>query len=279
MTRSSLSPLLLLALACSAGTRLPRGPRGEEVLQVRGALKGAPFRLGEADLDSLKQGKVRGVDPVTGREASYQGVDLEALLDRLDLTGGADTLVLRTADQQAVPVPLSVVRELRPVLAKRADDQPLESRLVAWPNLAHHGMNSDPRAPLWWARNVVALEYVSWARVFGRALRLPEGAPAGALAGATVFGSRCLACHRIRETGGANGPELTRDEQAPTLERLASVLPGHPGWAGPGMAPPRPEVVSQLAAFLWSAARTRAEDVGEDEPEPLTPPPTLPPTL
>ncbi len=263
MTRSSLSTLLLLAVACSVGTRLPRSPRGQEVLQVRGELKGAPFRLGEADLASLKQGKVRGVDPVTGRDATYEGVDLAALLDRLDSSAGIDTLVVRTADRRAVAVPFSVLRELRPVLAARAGGAPLEGRLVAWPNVAHHGLNTDPRAALWWARDVVALEYVSWARAFGRALRLPEGAPVGALAGATAFASRCLACHRIRQAGGGNGPDLARAGLAPTVEKLAGVLPDHPGWASSGAEAPPPEVVSQLAAFLGTVARTPAEDVGD----------------
>ena len=275
MTRSSLPLLLLLTLACSVGTRLPRAPRGQEVLQVRGAMKGVPFRLGQADLDGLKQGKVRGTDPTTGRDATYQGVDLAALLDRLELTGGADTMVLRTADRQAMPVPLSVVRELRPVLAASADGAPLGTRLVAWPNVAHHGLTSDPRAALWWARNVVALEYVSWARGMGRALHLPEGAPAGALAGATAFGERCLGCHRVHQAGGTNGPDLARAGEAPSADKLAAVLPGHPGWAGPGAAPPRPELVSQLAAFLWTAARTTEDDL---EPVPELPrkrPPTF----
>jgi hypothetical protein len=261
MTKSALLALLLLGLACSVGTRLPRSPRGPEVLQVQGPLRGAPLRFGEADLAALEQGKVRGVDPATGRESTYEGVDLAKLLDRLDLRGGADTLVLRTAGRQAVPIPFSVIRQLRPVLAGRAEGAPLASRLVAWPNVAHHGLTSDPRAALWWARGVVALEYVSWSRVFGRALLLPEGAPGGALAGAGVFADRCLACHRIREAGGLAAPELTRDGKAPSADRLASVLPGHPGWSSPGTAPPRPEVVGQLAAFLSAVARTPVEDL------------------
>ncbi len=280
MTRSSLPPLLLVAMACSVGTRLPRAPHGEAVLQVRGAVKGAPFHLAQADLDALKQGKARGIDPVTGRDATYQGVDLAALLDRLDLTGGADTLLLRTGDGRAVPVPLQVIRALRPVLAGHAEGSALPARLVAWPNVAHHGVNSDPRAVLWWARDVVALELVSWARVMGPALHLPEGAPAGALAGATAFGTRCLACHRVRRTGGTAGPELARGGKVPGAVELAKVLPGHPGWASPGTAPPRPEVVSQLAAFLWTVARTPEEDEeAEQEPEkppPLPPPPAFP---
>ncbi len=277
MTRSPLPALLLLALACSTGTRLPRAPRGREVLQVRGSLKGAPFRLGEADLASLTQGKVRGVDPRGAREATYQGVDLAELLDRLDLSGGADTMVLHTADRRAVAVPLAVVRELRPVLADRADGTPLGSRLAAWPDVARHGVKSDPRASLWWAHDVVALEYVSWARAFGRPLSIPEGAPPGALAGEGVFGDRCLACHQVRNAGGTNGPELARDGRSPSAGELAAILPGHPGWTSRGAAPPRPEVVSQLAAYLWTVARTPAQEADAKEPEP--PPPAPAPAL
>lgn len=174
-------------------------------------------------------------------------------------------------------MPLSVVRELRPVLAARADGDPLQGRLVAWPNLAHHGITSDPRAALWWARKVVALEYVAWAKVYGRALQLPEGAPVGALAGATAFGSRCLACHRIREAGGGTGPELTPGGQAPTAQKLASVLPGHPGWASRAAGAPSTELVSQLEAFLQTVARTPPDDAAEAEPEqPQVPPPPSP---
>jgi hypothetical protein len=281
MTRTTLSTLLLVTVAwgCSTGTRLPHTTHGQEVLEIRGSIKGAPFRLGEADVEALDSGKVRGLDPVTGREATYEGMDLSALLDRLDLTGDADTVIVRTDDRQAVPVPLSLVRELRPVLAARADGAPLPARLVAWPNIAHHGLTTDPRAALWWARKVVALEYVSWATAIGRALRIPEGAPAGALVGAAIFGSRCLACHRIREAGGADGPELTQAGRAPTAEALAAKLPGHPGWTSQGTAPPRPEAISQLATFLWTVARApddKEEDEPEPEPRPEVPPSTFP---
>ncbi len=247
---------------------------------MRGALKGAPFRLGEADLEALPQRKIRGLDPVTGREDVYQGVDLAALEERLELTGGADTLVVHTADRRAVPIPLSRVEELRPVLAARAGGGALAERLVAWPNVERHGLTSDPRAALWWARKVVALEYVSWERVYGRALRIPEGAPAGALAGAGAFGARCMACHRIRSAGGGNGPELVSGSQAPTRERLAAILPVHPGQPAARGGPPIPQLASQLAAFLWTVAHAPPEEAEpEPEPEPAQPPPPPPAPL
>lgn len=272
MTRMALPILLLAPLACSAGSRLPRTASGGEVLEVRGAVKGAPFHLGEPELASLKQGKVRGVDPVTGREAVYEGLDLAALEDRVELAGGADTLVFRTEDGQAVAVPLPVIRELKPVLARPAEAPSAGELLVAWPNLAHHGLTSDPRAALWWARRVVALEYAAWAKVYGRALRLPEGAPAGARAGATAFGARCLACHGLRGAGGRKAADLTRTARISTAGELASVLPGHPGWASPGAAAPPPELIPHLAAFLDAAARAPPEEAGAEEREPAAPP-------
>ncbi|HET6438245.1 MAG TPA: hypothetical protein VFG59_09305 [Anaeromyxobacter sp.] len=262
MPRSSILLLAALLGACS-GARLPKTPRGEAILQVRGAVKHAPFRLGEQDLAALRQGKLRGVDPETGREASYEGVDLSALEDRLDLTGGADTLVLRTADRRAVPIPLSLLQELRPVLAGRRDGTPLSELMVAWPNVEHHGFSTDPRASLWWAHKVIALEYVAWARSYGRALHVVEGAPPGALAGGAVFGMRCSACHRVHEVGGANGPDLGRVGESLTPERLREILRGHPGWDVPGAEPPLDATAGQLLAFLRTMARTPAPDPNE----------------
>lgn len=268
-----LAVLAALVAAC-AGPGLPRTPRGPVVLEVRGDVKRGPFRLGDADLAALKQRNVRGVDPATGREGSFQGVDLAALDERVESTRGADTLVVHTGDRRAVAIPLSVVRELRPVLAPAPAGAPGPAgRLLAWPNVEHHGLTSDPRAPLWWARGVVAVEYVSWARTFGRALRVPEGAPAGSLAGAAAFGTRCIGCHAVRGVGGAAGPDLTRGGVAPTEARLGTLLPGHPGWAPAGVRFPDGPTIAHLAAFLGTVARTPSVEDEREQEEPTTPEP------
>ncbi|HYD39191.1 MAG TPA: hypothetical protein VEB43_00045 [Anaeromyxobacter sp.] len=266
--RGVLLAFAVAGLACSSGPRLPR-TSDAVALEVGGAAKGGPFRLSEADVAALPRGEVRGVDPRTGQAAQYEGLALAALEERVELERGADTLVLRSAGGEEVPIPLSVVRQLRPVLASRADGEALEARVVAWPNVAHHGLNTDPRAPLWWVRQVVGIDFVPWHRVYGKALRIPEGAPRGALAGARTFGSRCIGCHELRGTGGANGPALEQGGAFTEPARLRAILADHPGVGSAGLPAPAPERIEELATFLKVIAATRPEE-GE-EPEPANP--------
>jgi mono/diheme cytochrome c family protein len=280
-TRTTISSLLLATLACSSGPRLPTSARGAVALEIGGDVKGGPFRLGEADLAGLRQGKVLGVHPAAGHPVTYEGVDLSRLEERLELTKGADTLVVRAADQRTVAIPLTVVRQLRPVLALRADGTPLPERELAWPSVEHFGLSTDPRAPLWWMGRVVRMDFVAWEDVYGKALRLPPGAPEGALAGARSFGARCIGCHGMRGAGGASAPDLARGGAFTQPARLAALLPGHPGWSGPGLAAPVPARIPELAAFLRTVAQVGEGD-GADEPkaEPQpesTPAPRLPP--
>lgn len=261
---------LLAGMACSSGPRLPTTARGAVVLEVGGAVKGGPFRLGEADLARLEQRKVRGADPA-GREATWEGVDLVKVADRVELTGGADTLVVRGDDRRAAAIPLSVLVQLRPILALRADGARLAAPALAWPNVEHFGIRTDPRAPQWWVAKVVRLEFVAWAEVYGHALRVPEGAPTGALAGARTFGTRCIECHGMRGAGGSAGPDLARGGAWTEVERLRAALAGHPGWSGDGRVPPVAARIPELAAFLRTVAAVGDADEPPDadpEPEP-----------
>ncbi|MGC3998945.1 MAG: hypothetical protein QM767_16460 [Anaeromyxobacter sp.] len=268
MTRTPIALLILLLAACGSGPRLPKTPSGPPQLEVKGAVKGGPFQLGEADLKALPHRTVQGVDPVTGRAAAYEGVDLGAILARVELRPGADILVLRTADKRAVPVPLSLVRQYRPVLAERADGAPVEGRLVAWPSGEQRGIATDPRAIQWWARDLTALEVVNGARVVSRALTVPEAAPDGARIGAGVFGWRCLGCHQVRGVGGQKGPDLTRAADHVSLDALRKLLPSHPGWIQRGLEPPPEEAPAQLHAFLRMAAAQAALGPDGNEPPP-----------
>ncbi len=279
-TRTMACGLVLATLACSSKPRLPTRARGDLALEVGGDVKHGPFRLGDADLAELEQGEVRGVRPASGHPATYQGVDVARLESRLELTKNADTLEVRSADGRTAAIPLSVVRQLHPELAARADGAPLQGRELAWPNVDHFGLATDPRAPLWWVARVVRLDLVAWADVYGRALRLPPGAPAGALAGARTFGDRCIGCHGLRGAGGAIGPDLAKGGDFTRPEPLGAALQGHPGWPGPGLAAPSEARVPELAAFLRTVAAAGEVDA-EDEPAPEAtsgpPPPPLPP--
>jgi hypothetical protein len=245
-----LSVLLVLSAACGAGILLPRRPTGDPVLEVRGAIKDGPFKLGAAELDALPRRTVQGTDPVTGRTASWEGVALgKVLTERVELQRGADTVLLRTADRRAVPVPYMVLRQLHPVLADRADGQPLSERIVAWPNAVQRGLDTDPRARSWWARGVVALEVVNGS-IYLRSLTVPEGASTGARVGASLYEARCLACHRMRKAGGEKGPELTQIAQRLAPDALGRLLERHPGWSDALPEPPDGDSLQQLWAFL-----------------------------
>lgn len=262
----------LLAVACSA-TQLPRSSRGEQVLEVRGAVKHGPFRLGRADLAALPRRTVRGRDPGTGRLATWEGPELQALvLDRVELTRGADVALIRTADHQAVPVPLGIVRQLKPVLADRADGEPLADLVVAWPTEEQRGLDTDPRARAWWARGVVALELVNGFATLGRAVAVPPGAPDGARLGADLFAARCIACHRLRTAGGEKGPDLTYVAERMTEDAFLARLGGHPGWLERG--PERGVATAQeVWAFLRAVGTTARDGAVTDEQPPEERPP------
>lgn len=243
--------LLLVLAACSSGPRLPRVTPSDTVVEVRGAVKGGPYPLGRAELAALPQRSVHGLDPETGRAAVWEGTALAALVsDRVERTRGADVVILRTRDRRAIPVPLTLVRQLQPVLADRADGKPLADRVVAWPTFDQRGLETDPRARLWWARGVVALELANSFTTYGRALAVPDGAPDGARLGADRFGARCIGCHRVRKAGGEAGPDLSHlTDRMPADALYAKMREGHPGWSE-GPEDPGAPAARQVWSFL-----------------------------
>lgn len=223
--------LLCAAAACSSGPRLPRAPQGAPVMSVTGAVKGGPFALGHADLARLPRLSVRGEEPHTGAAAVWEGVSVAALVsERVDVRKGADTAIVRTADRAAIPVPLTMIRQLKPVLADRADGARLGSKILAWPTEEQKGLATDPRSATWWVRDVVAFEIVDWQRTFGPALAAPDGAADAARRGSGVYAESCVSCHRMRGVGGERGPELTTVAARIRPGAFAALLTGHPGW-------------------------------------------------
>ena len=257
--------VVVLAACSGSGAHLPKTAQGSAVIEIRGAVKNGPFSLGRADLEKLPQVTVRGVDPTSGTEAVWEGVPVAALVARVELGRGADTVIVRTADGAAIPIPLTVVRQFRPTLADRANGTRLATRVLAWPTLEQRGIETDPRHVTWWARNIVALELADWQRTYGVALATPEGAPDAARRGSTWYAERCVTCHKMRGVGGTRGPDLTtvaaRLGQAP----FETLLDKHPGWAAvtAGDAP-GDRGVQELWTFL------RAVSVAPARPEPLT---------
>lgn len=257
--------LAVLAACSSRGARLPRTAQGEPVVEVRGALeKGGTFSLGRADLEALPRRAIRGVDPATGREGSWEGVPVAALVSD-GVKKGADTVVVRTVDGSAIPIPLMVIRALKPLLADRADGAPLPAPVLAWPTVEQRGIETDPRAAGWWTHGVVAFEVVEWQRTFAGALATPDGAPDSARRGAGWFGDRCISCHAMRGVGGKRGPELTAVAARLGPGPFAALLGNHPGWTDAAGDPPGSEGIQELWSFLGAVAKTS----GGVRPEPL----------
>ncbi len=256
--------ILVAALAaCSGGPRLPRTAQGEPVVEVRGALRHGAYSLGRADLEALPRLSVRGVEPRSGKPALWEGPSAAAIVsERVDLAKGADTAIVRTAERLAIPVPLTVIRQLKPVLADRADGARLPTRVLAWPNLDWQGLDTDPRAEGWWARDVVAFEIVEWQRTFAPALAAPDGAADTARRGAYAFGERCISCHRMRGVGGERGPDLTTVAARLRQEPFTALLARHPGWGESGREAGA-DGVQELWTFLEAVALT---STGRTEP-------------
>ncbi|HEY6002075.1 MAG TPA: c-type cytochrome [Anaeromyxobacter sp.] len=248
--------LLLVSLAaCSSGPRLPKTAQGTPAITVGGAVKGGPYALGRADLDKLPRRSVRGIDPASGREAVWEGTAADEIVGRrVEPMRGADLVLVRTADRAAIAIPLTILVQSKPVLADHADGARIATNVLAWPTLEQRGLETDPRASLWWARDVVAIDLVDSQKTFGPALATPDGAVDGARRGSALFGERCIACHRMRGIGGQRGPELTmvaaRMRQAPFI----ALLDKHPGWKGTGGDPPGEQGARELWSFLHAVA-------------------------
>jgi mono/diheme cytochrome c family protein len=257
--------LLVCVAACSSpGPRLPTSPQGTPVLELRGAVKGGPYALGQADLEKLPRRGVRGADPLSGQIALWSGISVGSLVtERVELARGADTVVVRTADRAAIPIPLTVIRQLNPVLADRADATRLGTPLLAWPTEQQQGLATDPRAVGWWARDVVAFEIVAWNRTFGPALAPPDGAADAARRGAGLYAESCVACHRMRGVGGERGPDLTTVAERLRPAAFDALLTGHPGWRE---RPRRDDAdgAAEIWAFLRTIAAAVASGVGVD---------------
>ncbi len=160
--------------------------------------------------------------------------------------GGALGHVERLAD---LPI-AAAVGEQRQHLALAARETEPVRRVIG----AVHPVETDPRAGLWWARDVVAFEIVDWQKTYGAALATPDGAADGARRGSGWYGERCISCHRMRGVGGERGPDLTTVAARIRPAPFAALLEKHPGWTGTGGDPPGEEAASEVWAFLRAVA-------------------------
>jgi hypothetical protein len=268
----TISALALVAAlsACSGGPR-PRLPPGEAALTIEGRLEDGPRDLRAAELAASPRRAFRAREPATGRDALFEGVSVADLLaDAVRPKGAVDLLVARGRDGRQALVPLARLRDLRPILADRADGRPLadwaraaggalEAPLLAWPNLEQPGLALDPRAPAWWVSGVSTLVVEAWVQDYDPALALSPEAGDRARRGQILFADHCLPCHRLGGVGGTRAPELVPPVWPPG--RLAARLEAHGAevaWipAGADGADTRREIAAFLQAATPSRGRT-----------------------
>jgi hypothetical protein len=266
----------ILAVAACSSTPRARTGTGTPVLTVHGGVVGGAARFGAPDVAQLHRRSFRAMDPRGGAEATYEGIALSRLLgEGLELDKAVDVVVVHGEDGYQVPIPLSVVRQLGPVLADRVNGTPLaEARpdaapfALVWPTRDAPGLAHDPRARWWWVDGVKRLEVISWGTTYGVALRVPTGAADEARPGADGFETSCINCHRVRGVGGSRGPELTTKLKDPVAhERFAGLVRNHAARrdAAAIAALPAPSV-RQIGAFLRAVALAGPPLPGEEPP-------------
>ncbi len=278
----TLSFAVLATLALIAGCRSaprPAAPRGEPVFRLEGRVENGPFLFGAADLAALPRLSFRAREPVTGRTATFEGPSVAAMVTTVaEPKRDADTLTVHGENGYAVAVPLIAVKQLKPVLAERADGRPIAewlreggtptaAPLLAWPNVDAPGLDTDPRARSWWVAGVTAATVDSWDRTYGRALRVPPGADDDARLGAGAITVDCLTCHRVRGVGGTRGPDLTDALHGKTEQTFVSQIRAHARAVdGPRALEGGDESLRRIASFL-EAIETAGPPPTEDRPD------------
>jgi hypothetical protein len=257
------------------------------VLTFEGSVLHGPFRFGAADLPALPRRSFLAASPFGDQRARFEGVSLAGLLEEeMELAKDADIAVFHGRGGYTAPVPIVTLRQLKPVLADRIGDAPVRAwregaapLQLAWPNVEHPGIDTDPRMRWWWVEGVEKVSLQNWIGSYGKALRVPAGARDDARIGASVLASTCIVCHRVRGVGGTRGPELSDALVRSRPQPFATRMRDHQvKVSGVTSAPETsPVAAGQVAAFLRAVelAGTRAEDEDEGQtPElpPLSPP-------
>jgi hypothetical protein len=281
--------LLALAALCACGSGPPVRPAAPgDALTFDGRLERGPIGFAAAELAGLPQRTLQGVDPRSGRAATFAGVHVQALLGEwVAPRRGADVAVFHGRGGIRVAVPFNAIRQSKPALAIAADGRPVGEwdagagpLLLAWPTAEAPGLDTDPRQRWWWVRGVTRVEVAAWQEAYGRALRVPAGARDEARPGAETFASQCIHCHRLRGAGGEAGPDLTSWLEGRPAGALARALRGHlAARSGIASAPDlAPGAVAQLEAFLQAVHLSGPDRPQDEVGEPERAPPAVAPS-
>jgi mono/diheme cytochrome c family protein len=277
-----LFPLALALLACG-GSRPARTAKGDAVLSVTGRVEHGPYTYGREDLKRVSRRAFRAIAPASDAPAKFDGAAIAALIaDTVDLKPGVDTAVFHGEKGYAVPVSMSALRQLKPILADMVDGKPVASwrdgagpLVLAWPNVDQPGIDTDPRMRWWWVTSVSKVELLSWTATYGKALRVPAGSSDDARLGADAFAVQCMGCHKLRGVGGSRGPDLTQAAAKKDPQELSASMRDHLARVAPPGSEPAVASLRQIAAFLHEidVAGSRSDEEFQAPEQPAGPRP------
>jgi hypothetical protein len=279
-TRGAAWPLVFAAMFVACAGPRPRAPRGEVVVSFEGKVENGPFRFGKGDLALLPRRSFKAISPVTGKEASFDGLDVSTILsDEMELGKGVDIAIVHGQNGYAVHVPIAALRQLKPILADKENGAPVAAPLqLAWPNVDQPGIDTDPRMRWWWVGGVKKVEMQSWFATYGKALRVPQGSSDDARLGAESISIACMACHKVRGVGGTRGPELRFAAVHGDLQAFSESMREHLAKESGMVAAPLTSSATarQIAAFLRAIDLAGSRPDEEAPVEQSLPPPRAP---
>ncbi len=162
---------------------------------------------------ALSSVQLRARDPIDGSVREYRGVPLRSLVP----PGEGDGVLVRCEDGFVALLPLATVERYGPVVASAARDPggawhpiaaPRGPRFLAWPNVAHPGLDRDPAITSeGWAWAVASVERVPLGAYL--APLTPGRATAAVARGRSLWLGSCFHCHAIHGAGGMAGWDLS----------------------------------------------------------------------
>src|ERR1700674_5832574 len=116
--------LAVLLLRCSGARQFPT--RGEPVVTFEGKVERGPHVVGADDLKTLTRRAFKAATPSGGAPVRFEGLSIAPFLgDRIELKREADLALFRGEGGMVAAVPLTSVRQLKPVLADTVDGAPV----------------------------------------------------------------------------------------------------------------------------------------------------------
>ncbi len=169
-------------------------------------------------------------DPATGKTASFEGVALSGLVERLleqvplEQRAGVDLVVLRGHNKEEVFVPRWLVTRYPVLLSVRTEgEQRTFQTVVPWttkPAIANEGLPLER----YFVRDVAEIELTSYQTRY-KPLYLSRRTDPAAVRGEKIFVQNCMGCHAAPSQGAAKDPALGQGVPSPVVTFVSKLLP------------------------------------------------------